>query len=186
MRGNHKRSVFKNHRNRSLRTATKGCPFRTFNSYMYSLNFNDRLRNRRTGFCLGQTWRPGCEQFLWFLTNYLVQFHRIFLQFGSSKPFCLKGALRSIKAYLCPNINSNAVDFSERHSKEVISFFWRSVYLASFLDLVYLYYSWIDFYKVSTLLPSLGYVVYMHVIVQTERVTIYKHVFKTLTMAFKI
>ena len=26
-------------------------------------------------------------------------------------------------------INSNAVDFSERHSKEVISFFWRSVYI---------------------------------------------------------
>ena len=32
--------------------------------------------------------------------------------------------LRSIKAYLCPNmINVDAVDFSERHPEEVISFF---------------------------------------------------------------
>ena len=37
--------------------------------------------------------------------------------------------LRSIKAYLCPNmINFDAVDFSECHPEEVISFFWRSVY----------------------------------------------------------
>ena len=37
--------------------------------------------------------------------------------------------LRSIKAYLCPNItNFDAVDFSERRPEEVISFFWRSVY----------------------------------------------------------
>ena len=34
---------------------------------------------------------------------------------------------------LCPNMNhfDAAVDFSECHSEEVISFFWRSVYLAS-------------------------------------------------------
>ena len=32
--------------------------------------------------------------------------------------------LRSIKAYLCPNIiNFDAVDFSERRPEEVISFF---------------------------------------------------------------
>ena len=32
--------------------------------------------------------------------------------------------LRSIKAYLCPNmINFNGVDFSERRPEEVISFF---------------------------------------------------------------
>ena len=37
--------------------------------------------------------------------------------------------LRSIKAYLCPNIiNFYAVDFSESRPEEVISFFWRSVY----------------------------------------------------------
>ena len=33
-----------------------------------------------------------------------------------------------IIAYLCLNmINFDAVDFSERRSEEVISFFWRSV-----------------------------------------------------------
>ena len=38
--------------------------------------------------------------------------------------------LRSIKAYLCPNMmHFDAVDFSERLPEEVISFFWRSVYL---------------------------------------------------------
>ena len=36
--------------------------------------------------------------------------------------------LRSIKAYLCPNIiNFDSVDFSERRPEEVVSFFWRSV-----------------------------------------------------------
>ena len=38
--------------------------------------------------------------------------------------------LRSIKAYLCPNmIIFDAVDFSKRRPEEVISFFWRSVYM---------------------------------------------------------
>ena len=33
--------------------------------------------------------------------------------------------LRSIKAYLCPNNSDfDGVDFSERHSEEVIGFFW--------------------------------------------------------------
>ena len=36
-------------------------------------------------------------------------------------------------AYLClKNIDFDAVDFSERCSKEVISFFWRSVYIYFF------------------------------------------------------
>ena len=31
---------------------------------------------------------------------------------------------------MCPNMNHfDAVDFSECHSEEVISFFWRSVYV---------------------------------------------------------
>ena len=38
-------------------------------------------------------------------------------------------ALRSIKAYLCPNINFDSMDFSEHRPEEVISFFWRSVYV---------------------------------------------------------
>ena len=33
---------------------------------------------------------------------------------------------------MCPNmINFDAVDFSERHPEEVISFFWCSVYMIS-------------------------------------------------------
>ena len=41
--------------------------------------------------------------------------------------------LRSIKAYLCPKmIHFDAVDFSERRPEEVISFFWRSVYVLIF------------------------------------------------------
>ena len=32
--------------------------------------------------------------------------------------------------YLCPNMtNFDAMDFSERRSEEVISFFWRSMYI---------------------------------------------------------
>ena len=38
--------------------------------------------------------------------------------------------LRSIKAYLCPNIiNFDSMDFSECRPEEVISFFLRSVYM---------------------------------------------------------
>ena len=38
--------------------------------------------------------------------------------------------IRSIIAYLCPNmINFYVVDFSGRRPEEVISFFWRSVYI---------------------------------------------------------
>ena len=37
--------------------------------------------------------------------------------------------LRSIKAYLCPNmINFDLVNFNERRSEEVIGFFWHSMY----------------------------------------------------------
>ena len=42
--------------------------------------------------------------------------------------------MRRIVAYLCLNmINFDAADFSERRSEEVISFFWRSVYILHFL-----------------------------------------------------
>ena len=42
--------------------------------------------------------------------------------------------LRSIKAYLCPNIiDFDSVDFSEHRPEEVISFFWRSVYIESMI-----------------------------------------------------
>ena len=67
------------------------------------------------------------EQLLRFLKNFLSGFHRIFLLFDSRKiffppPFFKIFLLKSIKAYLCPNIiNFNGVDFSERRPEEVIS-----------------------------------------------------------------
>ena len=57
--------------------------------------------------------------------NDLLRFHRIFLPFDSSKPLLLffqMFLLRSIKAYLCPNmIDFHGVDFSECRSEEVIA-----------------------------------------------------------------
>ena len=36
---------------------------------------------------------------------------------------------------LCPNMNHfDAVDFSECHSEEVVSFFWRSVYIFTSIE----------------------------------------------------
>ena len=51
--------------------------------------------------------------------------------------------IRRIIAYLCLNMsNFDAVDFSERRSEEVISFFWRSVY-------IYIYiYSFIHLWEI--------------------------------------
>ena len=71
------------------------------------------------------------EQFLRFSKNDLSWFNRIFLLFDARKPCVFQiFLLRSIKAYLCPNIiNFDSVDFSERRPEEVISFFWRSVYI---------------------------------------------------------
>ena len=40
-------------------------------------------------------------------------------------------------AYLCPKMTHfDAVDFSECHSKEGISFFWRSVYYINVVSVV--------------------------------------------------
>ena len=70
------------------------------------------------------------EQFLRFSKNDLPWFNRIFFLFETRKSCVFQiFLLRSIKAYLCPNIiNFDSVDFNERHPEEVISFFWRSVY----------------------------------------------------------
>ena len=70
-------------------------------------------------------WSLLSEQFLRFKKNVLSQFHSIFLLFDTSKPlFFQMFSLRSIKANLCPNmINFDGVNFSERRSEEVISFF---------------------------------------------------------------
>ena len=54
-----------------------------------------------------------------------------FFSFLTQSNLCLLQMfiLRSIKAYLCPNmINFDGVDFSECRSEEAISFFWHSVY----------------------------------------------------------
>ena len=71
------------------------------------------------------------EQFLQFSKNDLLWFNLIFLIFDMRKSCVFQIFLsRRIKAYLCPNIiNFDSVDFSERRPEEVISFFWRSVYI---------------------------------------------------------
>ena len=90
---NRKRSFFKNHRNCLLRTSTKGCLFRTFNSYSFS--FKGGLYNRRTGYypC------PGGEQFLWFLKNDLLRLQLILLIFWLEQTFvfemCLVGSTKA-------------------------------------------------------------------------------------------
>ena len=57
------------------------------------------------------------------LTEFSLSWHKNILCFSDI-------LIRSIKAYLCPNIiNFDRVDFSEHRPEEVISFFWRSVYI---------------------------------------------------------
>ena len=109
----------------------KGRLFRTFNSY--SFNFKGGLCNRRsrTGYCPYRAPCPRGEQILWFLKNDPLRFHLILLFFDSSKRlFFDMWLVRCTIANLCPTmIHFNAFDFSECRSKEVISFFWCSVYL---------------------------------------------------------
>ena len=67
-------------------------------------------------------------------------FNRIFLLFDARKSCVFQiFLLRSIKAYLCPNIiHFDSMDFSGRRPEEVISFFWRSVYIyQSMLSLIF-------------------------------------------------
>ena len=113
--------IFENRKNCSPSELHGGSLFRTFNSY--SFNFNGGLRTRRTCFCLLRTPSPRGEQFLWFISSLTeVNFYFIYM--------CL---LRTNLPNLCPNmIHVDALDFSECHSEEVISFFWRSVYRAQF------------------------------------------------------
>ena len=126
-----KKVIFKNHRNCSLRTSRKGHLFRTFNSY--SLNFNGGLCtcNPASGFCLCYIPCPGGEQFLWFFKNDLLQFHCILLLFDSSQHlFLLLCLVRSTVANLYPIMSHfSALDFGECRSEEVVSLFWRSVYI---------------------------------------------------------
>ena len=76
-------------------------------------------------------WSSLGEQFLWFSKNDLSWFNRIFLLFDARKSCVFQiFFLRSMIAYLCPNIiNFDGVDFSGCRPEKVISFFWRSVYI---------------------------------------------------------
>ena len=114
---------------RALSELHGGGLFRTFNSY--SFNFNGGLRKRRSGYCLLRTPSPRGKQYLWFLKIDLLRFHRIYLLFDWRKLLFFWMCLLRIKLpYLCLNMNHfDAVNFNECHSEEVISFFWRSVYL---------------------------------------------------------
>ena len=103
-------------------------------------------------------WSSLGEQFLRFSKNNLSWFNRIFLLFDARKscvfPIFL---LRSIKAYLCPNINFGSMDFSERRPEEVTSFFWRSVYLPLFYsESIYerIHFSSFFIEKISKILPN--------------------------------
>ena len=77
------------------------------------------------------------EQFLRFSKNDLSSFNHIFLLFNTRKSCVFQiFLLRGIKAYLCANIiNFDSVDFSGHRPEEVISFFWRSVYLVQLNNL---------------------------------------------------
>ena len=78
------------------------------------------------------------EQFLRFSKHDLSWFNRIFSFLMRENLVVFQiFLLRSIKAYLCPNIiNFDGVDFSGRRPEKVISFFWRSVYINEWFMLV--------------------------------------------------
>ena len=131
MRWNCKRSIFKNHRN---------ClPVQSRQKQVYGVYVTRHwnLMNSYWTFWIGclsvelAQSSLGDEQFLRFSKNDLSWFNRIFLLFDKRKSGVFEiFLLRSIKAYLCPNIiNFDIMDFSERRPEEVISFFWRSVYI---------------------------------------------------------
>ena len=128
MRWNRKRSIFKNHRNclpLRLGVRSRQKPVRRLHNP--PLKLNEYLLN----VLLNTYWMllSSVELALW-AKNDLLWFNRIFRLFYTRKSCVFQiFLLRSIKAYLYPNIiNFESVDFSERRPKEVISFFWRSVY----------------------------------------------------------
>ena len=127
---NHERSFFRKSQKRLTDRAPRRQPIQN-----YSFNFNGGLRKCRTGFCLLWTPSPRGKQFLWFLKIDLLRFHRIYLLFDWSKRLLFFMCLLRINLpNLCPKmINFVALDFSEWHSEEVISFFWRSVYMYKYM-----------------------------------------------------
>ena len=108
---------------------------RPIQNIQFSFNFNGVLRKRCKGYCLLRTPSPRGKQFLWFLKIDLLRFHRIYLLFDWSKLCFLDVLIRINLPNLCPNMNHfDAVDFSECHSEEVISFFWCSVYMYMYVQ----------------------------------------------------
>ena len=130
MRLNHEKVIFRKSQKllteRALSELHGGGLFRTFNSYN-SFNFNGGLRKRRIR-AIVCVELPAREASIF--CDFL--FHRIYmyLLFDWSKLLFFEMCLSRINLpNLCPNMNHfDAVDFSECHSEEVISFFWRSVY----------------------------------------------------------
>ena len=133
MRLNHERSFFENRRNCSpseLWVSSTEAAFSEHSIAIHSISLAGYV-NARTGYCLLRTPSPRGKQFQWFLKIDLFRFHRIYLLFDWNKPLFFSMCLLMINLpELCPNmIHFDAVDFSEWHSNEVISFFWRSVYI---------------------------------------------------------
>ena len=129
MRWYRKRSLFKNHRNCSLRTSAKGRLFRTFNSY--SCNFKGGLCNRRTGYCPYRAQCPRGElQFLWFLKKWPLALSITSFLFDSSKRNLCMCLVRRIKANVYAQLWFILMLWILMcvALKTVISFFWRSVY----------------------------------------------------------
>ena len=125
---NHKRSFKKNHRN-CLPPRPGVCsrqkPVRLLHnpplkSNEYLLHVVNRL----------PPWSSLGEQFLWFSKNNLLRFHQIFslLTEVNFLNIFIMFSLRSFNAYLCPNmIHFDALDFSERRSKEVMFLLMLSI-----------------------------------------------------------
>ena len=88
----------------------------------------------------GLSWRFSVSSGWWFLKTDLLKFHHISLLFDKSNPLIFQMCfIRRHIVYLCPNMTNFAVvDFSERRSGEVISFFWRSVYIYLYLLLCFI------------------------------------------------
>ena len=106
------KEISKNHIICSLRTATKGHLFRTFNSY--SFNFNGRLWNRQLTFNHGELRARKSSSFCDLKKVPLVISPHFFLLFDWSKSWCFKMCwIRITIANLCTNvIHFDALDLS--------------------------------------------------------------------------
>ena len=123
---NRKRSVFKNRRIACL----SGREFRADNSpHGLYVTCHWNWMNSFWILWIGQL-RGACSELArWAVSvifeKWVIKPYFLLFEARISCVFFLIFLLRSIKAYLCPNmINFDAVDFSEHRSEEVISFFF--------------------------------------------------------------